>query len=462
MVSSTSLLNLGEDILGILAEKVDEDRTFYRIDEEDRNTQNLCLVSRAFRKPCQRLLFREIHLRNGKYPLVAPLPSLLRLRSVLSGNIHLCRYTRILELSQTFEGDMDDDFIPWMEQDPLLATVLNLFASSPITILRLNSDFHHPMLYWSDIDDQIQTSFTSIFAKPTLRTLELSQVVICSLLLTPNRLPQLENLCLSGSRIEVIQEENLSASVVRRENGALTNVYIDFYTETFWEDYDTPLHEFVAEAGLNFQTVKCLGVKFGEETLPSFSPLLPSLLHLVDLRISFSSLRPDLSERLNLSSLVSLANFSVCNRFRDHLNPSLCWTIDALASIPSSHPSLLSISVGLRFRFNAASMEHQYLIGLLSDELQRLHNRPASGTTSGVRKIALHLRTHHMSLRGLGRSDPAFDAMKEAIAAIFRWGEEGDDTGTRSGEFIMDLVLNQTCDEWVFANSPLDSMRFSL
>ncbi|TFK66333.1 hypothetical protein BDN72DRAFT_844485 [Pluteus cervinus] len=454
MASSTrtSLLDLGQDILEILAEKVYEDRT-YDYEGKDRNVRILSLVSRAFRMPCQRLLFRNIHLRNGEYPLTTPLPSLLRLHSVLSKNIHLSSYIRILKIRQTFAGGFEDDFLPWVELDPLLFEVLNLFASSPITTLRLSSDYE--ALYWAEMDGQLQNSFMAIFSKPTFQSLELSRVVVPPWLLSPTNLPHLENLYLTVPQLYDTQDENNNSLGAVKDKRVLSNVYIEFEGEGDWdEDWDqTPLHILALSSGLDFRTVRCLGIEFAPGIVPGLGPVVPLLLQLADLRISLYGCGQDLSDQLVLSSLVSLQNLTICHQFQNSLESSFCWTLKALASIPSAHSSLRSISVGLRFEFDDESKERQGLIGRLSDELQRLHKRPASATIPGGFKTELHFRSHPWSMFG---HEAVFGELKEVIESYFRWGkEDGDATG--SGKFAMDL-LKETHDHWVYTDSKLRSI----
>ncbi|TFK66341.1 hypothetical protein BDN72DRAFT_844494, partial [Pluteus cervinus] len=448
MTSLASLVDLGEDVLGILADTVYEDRTRNGQDE-DQDIRILCLVSRAFRVPCQRLLFRKIHLRNGRHPLTKPLPILLRLHSILSRNLHLSGYIRILKISQTFEGTIGDDLSHWVTSDPFLLEVLNLFASSPITTLRLSS---RETMYWSDMDVRLHESFMAIFAKPTFRALRLFRVIIPPSLLSPTWLPHLENLCLIMTRIDT---EETVPSIRVNDNRILSNVYIEFeprHDPEHWQGGPTRLHTLTSKAGLDLRTVKCLGLNFGSEIIPTFGPAAPLLRDLTDLRIILHDFGQDLSKYFDLSSLVSLQNLTIYHRFQGSLEPSFFWTIKALASIPTSHSSLCSISVGLRFDFDETSKERLSLIRRLSDELQRLHKRPAGVIAPRGHKTELHFRPHHIS--AFFEPEPVFEGIKEAIAAYFRWGKQDES----SGEFLMNLELNSAIDDWVYANSGLRSI----
>ncbi|TFK66826.1 hypothetical protein BDN72DRAFT_961467 [Pluteus cervinus] len=145
----------------------------------------LSLVSRAFRCPSQREIFRDVELApTSSYDLLTPSPHHLRLRDILKENPTLATYIRGLYCFQ-FPNRLGPG-VPintldaaWMvDHGLLLAEILQLLEFSPIQKIVVISSLNSGLLRWTALHQILQDTFLGFFTKSSITSVTFSGLLL--------------------------------------------------------------------------------------------------------------------------------------------------------------------------------------------------------------------------------------------------------------------------------------------
>ncbi|TFK64856.1 hypothetical protein BDN72DRAFT_962933 [Pluteus cervinus] len=336
-------MSLDEDIVDIITDILQS--------ESDQSTlRNLCLVSRIFRSSTQRKIFSELTLCNrNQEDQEARSTRLSSLRSSLITNPILITYIRTIHISQRPLEDGTNGDNLWLD-DPALVLLLEELIPTSLQRLRLHSELQAHYIVWEKLNPLLQDVLRRLISKPSLQVLSLKRCVF-----PPGFFAQLELSCLE--QMEWVQTRiDLKNSLVIPDQLAQDNSHpcLSTLRLTYGADPSPdPKGDLSAiqHSGLGLISLKYLYVTF--DGRKPFLPQVPQFEQIQELHVElidkFETDFGQSSWQIDPGRYQALRRLSLHHIFPNDLDTFIAWIANTLQNIPSSHPTLSSIIIGLNF-----------------------------------------------------------------------------------------------------------------
>ncbi|TFK64855.1 hypothetical protein BDN72DRAFT_846222 [Pluteus cervinus] len=312
----------------------------------------LLQVSQVFRSPSQREIFSKITLcdREGEGE-EARSTRLGSLRALLTLNPILLTYIRTIHIMRLPPHQSCFAHL-WVE--PALACLLKDLLAAPLQHLRLSSQWWESSLDWAEFSLPLKDVLIQVFSKPSLRVLSLENCVFPQSFFHHLHLPGLEQIDWVEPSIRTEAVPLPTARVPGTGQPCLANLQLSYGVYVSRDANDEPDFE-VQNSGLDLSALRCLYFKIETDSLKPSLPRIPQFERIEELNIEvidkFDSDDDDVTSWcIDLSRYTKLRKLSLRHVYPDGLDTFAIWIGNSLQTIPSFHPTLQSISVGLDFK----------------------------------------------------------------------------------------------------------------
>ncbi|TFK64857.1 hypothetical protein BDN72DRAFT_962934 [Pluteus cervinus] len=374
---------MNQDVIGIVADILKE--------RDSIGLCNLSLVSRIFRYPSQRALYSRLTLinRSGDAHLIR----LNALTSVLNDNPRLCQSVRSVALIWSPPGYLS--LSPsWLETETgisALSPLLETLATCPIQELALKVMGIRQTLKWVLLDLRIRTGLRGIFKQTTFRKLSLCRVDIPRQFFSSDMLPFVQEVHWDSVSLWAGhgRDNETTLGVTSPENQPLET--LTRLTLVPGED-STPseMTSTMISTGLVPRALQSLHLRFDDPA--PYLPKVPGLDTVEELHIEalLPMWRDSGDERsfINLKAFTRLRWLIMHQSFFTDVDYLHSWVCKTLTSIPSQHPNIRSIVIGLAFPMIYNSECDPF--GSIASELWRLVQSSDGVLKPSAVKVHIH------------------------------------------------------------------------
>ncbi|TFK66831.1 hypothetical protein BDN72DRAFT_961472 [Pluteus cervinus] len=416
---------MNEDVIGIIAGLLKSDNDYHTL-------QNLSRVSRACRDPAQQQIFHDIHFNNIRSDTLAPsrlLPErLVSLRVILLSNPAISRYARSIHVVQRaiIEDGMEVRLSWIMQNARTLGLIMEELISSPIKEISLCT--HSGEIFWKDLDEGFRDVFMRILRKSTLQNLNFASITLSPQFISYSNVPNLQQLrwvkpAISPD-VETDDSNGIGTGSCIETGPAYPLTRLAIHPRYYEADTSLDITGIIIRSGLVLNAIRFLHSHF--DSVQPHLPDLPHLKQVEELQMSFlddfDTYDDQESWRVDLSEYGALRKLVLHHTFPGEMDSFLSWITNTLASIPSHHPNLQHIIIGLDFDLGSRR-ENWPLLRRLSDELSRL-SQGSGGVLKGS-EVSVYVCRIGATVND--PTGPTTEAIFEDVKSFLVWDTDGID-----------------------------------